>query len=132
MDIEKAFGTFRFPEGSELLLELEYGEMDVHMCIDAAKQIAMLMRRTTVSFYANDTLIRVDRYTNTEALKRDFMRATSGFIDRVVGPHPDDELSEEELAADARIEAAYKRLQEEKQAAREAREARKQALEEGN
>lgn len=121
MDIEgikKAFATFHFTRGLELQLELEPGAPDVHECIAAAKQTAALMRHVTLSFDFNEVLIRVNEYTDVDALVDEFLRTPSG---RVIGPRPDADLTEEERALNTRLEAAQKLLQEEKDAAREAR-----------
>ena len=75
-----------------------------------------------VSFEFNGVTVKVSGTSNLNHLQRDWERGLNGYLGEnpVVGPHPKPELSAEELANDARIEA-------ENQARRETEKARYQA-----
>lgn len=73
-----------------------------------AISIARGLQRT-VRFVANDVAVTVKPDSVDYLLYRDWNRACLGYIGKNVGPHPNNTLSEEELANDARIEAENER-----------------------
>ena len=60
----------------------------------------------TVQFTFNEVVVSVRADSNPGLIYRDWSRALSGYIDKAIGPHPKPELSDEEKASDAKIEAA--------------------------
>ena len=72
--------------------------------IAEAIEIASLVNGT-VSFGFNGVTITVDASSNAKTIRRDWRRALLGYIDKNVGPHPNETLSADERANDARIKA---------------------------
>ena len=79
-----------------------------------------ISRQEALKFEFNGVTVTVEADSNPELILRDWRRALNGYTEKTVGPKSKAELSVEELANDARIEA-------ENQARRDAESARYQA-----
>ena len=75
----------------------------------------------------NGVTVRIRHDSDLQLLYRDWRRGMSGYIEGIVGPYPKEQLSEEDLANDRRIEAEnqerYRLQQEEWRREREAKQA---------
>ena len=61
-----------------------------------------------IKFEFNYVLITVRGDSDPNLIYRDYWRAFNGYIDKNIGPYPNPELTDEEKANDARIEAEKK------------------------
>lgn len=73
-----------------------------------------------ISFKFNGVTVSVRADSDVDLIYRDWHRALNGYIKKRVGPYPKVDLSDEEKANDARIEAENERARQEHQAAYEA------------
>jgi hypothetical protein len=71
---------------------------------------------TAIQFEFNGVTITVRMDSDPELIHRDCSRALSGYIEKCVGPYPNPDLTDEEKASDARIEAENDRRRQEQQA----------------
>lgn len=92
---------------------------DISNTVAEAIEIARGLDKT-FKFEFNGVVVTVESDSNPELILRDWRRALNGYTEKTVGPKPKAELSAEELANDARIEA-------DNQARRDAESARYQA-----
>ena len=88
----------------------EDGTYDVACGSDIVHTIdlAILMSRADkekkpFTFHFNEVVVTVDANSDAGLILRDWQRATSGYIDKQVGPHPKEVLSLEEIASDMKI-----------------------------
>lgn len=83
-----------------------------------------------IVFEFNDVTVAVRSDSDPELIYRDWSRALSGYIVKIVGPNPNPVLTDEEKANDARIEAENDRKRQERQAQYEAEvRAKREAVE---
>jgi len=81
----------------------------IREAIDIAKREKKL---TTFRFL--DIVITVAHDSNLEIIRREFYRAINGYISKEIGPYPKAELSPEDLANDAKIEAEKEQKRQER------------------
>lgn len=83
-----------------------------------------------VEFEFNGVTIQVAHDSNHELIRRDTFRAMNGYIDKQVGPHPSEQLTEAEVVSDAAIEAKNEARRQQRQAEYDAKaKAKREATE---
>lgn len=88
------------------------------LIIDDIKEMIGLAKKGdfTAKQELNDVTVMANGDSNAELIFRDQQRAQSGYIDGNVGPYPKAELTAEDKANDARVEAENERKRQERQA----------------
>lgn len=112
-------------EQEDYMLEV-CGGSDITATILEAQLIAEYTDGHPVSFEFNGNIIRVAADSDPALIYRDWLRASNGYIDSV-GPYPDKELTPEQLASDASVQALNDQRYEEQKRKWQEEEDRKRA-----